>query len=196
MEVGVPSDPMARSRSAAILFYSKSADATCKHISNFTLLTRPLVITPDGGETLRGMVFPSVEHAFQASKIVHSGGTVEHVRRMLAGATEPLTPQQCKRLGGKGGFKSMGLRLDVDTWGDRSVEVMELLLACRARVDGRFADLIAANRRMGKWHAHFERSGGKSFWGGSFARETGRWKGQNVLGRMVDALGDTLVAHV
>jgi predicted NAD-dependent protein-ADP-ribosyltransferase YbiA (DUF1768 family) len=182
-------------RGSTLVFFSRSANLSARYLSNFTLLAQPLVITcvDFPVASLVNKEFPSVEHAFQASKIVFSGGTTKNVSCMQAGTdVDTLTPQECKTKGSRKGFLAMGLEFDARAWGSISVSVMKKLLACRAQVDERFADNVTSNRRLRKHHAHFERSGSSSFWGGSFDRHTLEWKGANMLGILLDTLASEI----
>ena len=171
------------------MFFSKSKCCNSKYLSNFTVLTIPLRVSEDYPiELIRNKQFPSVEHAFQASKIAFSGGDESHVQRM-----ETISPHECRRMGCKASFKKLGLQLDIVTWSKVSRELMQYLLIARTRVDTRFIHIISSNRRLGKQHMHFERSGAKSVWGGSFDQSSGIWKGENFLGKCIDAIGDILI---
>ena len=177
-----------------VMFFSKSKGYDAKYLSNFTVLTIPLCVADDYPiELIRNKQFPSVEHAFQASKIAFSGGDESHVQRMETGSVDAITPHECKHMGSKASFKKLGLQLDIVTWSKLSRELMQYLLIARTRVDTRFIHIISSNRRLGKQHMHFERSGAKSVWGGSFEQSSGIWKGENFLGKCIDAIGDILI---
>lgn len=87
--------------------------------------------------------------------------------------------------------KSSGKRnlaLDVDTWKLACVPVMEHLLATRAESDKDFKKILIASQ--GKNLLHFERTGIRSFWGGSIGKTDGRENGTNKLGHLMMELRD------
>lgn len=153
-----------------VLFFSKAKDPTARYLSNFT----------EAPVEYNGVVFPSIENAFQAAKYAHS--TQPHLFAELAS----MTPAEAKSAGSKSGMKKRGATLDLSTWNNLSPRVMKQLVEQRMKTDARYKELILQGRRDGVAFLHFERSGANSLWGGSFPktmpREAAYFEGGNGLG--------------
>ena len=129
------------------------------------------------------VLFPSIENAFQAAKYLRS--TRPEVFVELAS----MTPAEARSAGSKTGMRRRGAALDVAAWDRDSVGVMERLVAIRVVQDPGYRSAIAAARKEGTALLHFERSGKKSFWGGSFPagceRVPANFVGRNMLGKIL-----------
>ncbi len=193
-----------RIRLATVLFFSKSKlqsalkpglpENWLRVLSNFHPC--PLVID--------GMCYPTLEHAFHAHKALCSSRP--EIARMFAVAVEDNNdnddadkngggnmsctvgsdPRMAKKHGGRKGFRNLGAVLDVKQWNDRRISVTAKLLEAKWQQDSLFREVLASTDGM--YLLHFERSGAKSFWGGSFSKTTGNIQGENYLGKMLMSL--------
>jgi hypothetical protein len=69
-------------------------------------------------------------------------------------------------------------------------------LVGRARTDSDFARVLLEARSQRVTLLHFERSGARSYWGGSLRKEDGQPQGRNRLGDMLMGLSQVLAAEV
>lgn len=166
-------------------FYSKSKDGTelgpdivphwRKILSNFWMVT----------VSHKGNMFPSVEHFFQASKFKCSNKPECFTDFTVNGKYGNVDALTAKRKGSKTGFKSMGAILDVNKWNMCRVNIMREFIQSRYEQDEVFRQILNACRERGITLLHFERSGKKSFWGGSVSRNDGNIQGENQLGKIM-----------
>ena len=90
-----------------------------------------------------------------------------------------------KKKGSKTGFKSVKAQLNVDDWNRCRIDRMREFIQARYEQDDDFRQILVACRERGVTLLHFERSGQKSFWGGSVSRDNGMIKGENQLGKIM-----------
>jgi predicted NAD-dependent protein-ADP-ribosyltransferase YbiA (DUF1768 family) len=96
---------------------------------------------------------------------------------------------EVKKSSGKGQMKKADYTLDVEKWNVARVAVMEHLLLARWVSDDEFRSILTGSR--GKYLLHFERSGIRSFWGGSLDKTDSQTiNGSNKLGKMMMNLRD------
>ncbi len=148
-----------------------------KVLSNFSTETPHII----GGRT-----YASVEHYFQGRKAGCSNKpqmadwfTMEHDGPHRVDDD----PRAAKRAGGRKGYQQHGATLDTTRWLDVRDEVMQTALDARLAQDELFTRILRSTR--GLVLLHFERSGARSYWGGSLDRQTGLIKGENRLGAMM-----------
>lgn len=166
-------------------FYSKSKDGTelgpdivphwRKILSNFWMVT----VSHEGDK------FPSVEHFFQASKFKCSNKPEYFADFTVNGKYGNVDALTAKRKGSKAGFNSMGAILDVDKWNMCRIDIMRDFIQSRYEQDDVFRQILNECRDRGVTLLHFERSGQKSFWGGSVSRNDGNILGKNHLGKIM-----------
>ena len=157
-----------------MLFWSRSGDEEARYLSNFQPC--PISVGEDFPvECMRGLTFPSVEHAFQAAKLGFSSGDPGAKLQELR---SPIPPVLAKKAGTRAAWTRFGLVLDTAAWGEACLDVMERLVAARAASDPRFVEIAT---RAGELR-HYERFGG--FWGCRRAK-TGEWVGENHLGKII-----------
>ena len=65
---------------------------------------------------------------------------------------------------------------------------MQQILRSRYECDIKFKDLVNEIKGKNMKFLHFDRSGNKSFWGGSFEKSNGSWVGYNKLGELINKL--------
>ena len=173
-----------------ILFFSRSrvADYECflpsdwkRRLSNFW----PCDVN------IFGYSFPSVEHAFQASKYLCCSEPQDLASKhgkMFMGTDCAFDAPEAKKRGGRKYMTSLGVSLDVKRWNEIAKDVMLTLLRSRWHHDAEFRDIMIETQRQGFHLVHFERSGSSSFWGGCISKEDGTVRGNNMLGRMLMTL--------
>ena len=193
--LGGPSKITKRSRPSSSIrvlqFYSKSKDADDlgiglkdwrKRLSNF----HSCKIEIDG------RCYPSVEHAFHASK-ARCSDRPEIARTFECGGSVGSNPAAAKTAGGKGGFKKQHATLDQAQWDRvRDAETTKALRA-RARADAEFCSILRATAAHNVHLLHFERQAGKAYWGGA-VDATGTIVGRNRLGELLMELREELNA--
>jgi predicted NAD-dependent protein-ADP-ribosyltransferase YbiA (DUF1768 family) len=170
-----------------IQFYSRSADINSRYLSNFTEIPMGLTIPKNFhvGD-MEGITFPTVEHAFQASKLIFSCVAVTSldITELRELRENKLTPQQAKARGGRKHFNAIGVTLDIEKWNSVAIDVMRDLIAARYATDEPFKNILLTAKKKQIKFKHYEFSGAKSIWGGFFKGET--WLGQNQLGKIMD----------
>ncbi len=122
--------------------------------------------------TFEGIVFPTVEHAFQAAK-----SNDPATRRIIASKE---TPGKAKRAGGRRGIVH---DFDFDAWEVKKIEIMTHLCCLK------FLDpaLRAALKATGDQELQEGNNWNDTFWGVSL--KTG--KGRNELGKILMRIRDT-----
>lgn len=157
------------------MFYSKSKDPKLKYLSNFENIKIEY----------KGRKYNSVEHGFQAMKYIISERDDIGKLFEIGGKYSELSCKEVKKIGSRIGFKNNGCTLDNLLWNIKRVEVMEDLIKARYLTDEKFRNIISKYDNL----LHFERSGKKSFWGGSWNRGDERipdnFKGNNMLGKII-----------
>ncbi len=171
--------------SKILQFYSKSRDVADlgpdivphwrKILSNFWMFT----------VTYEGEKFPSVEHFFQASKFKCSNKPEYFADFTINGKYGKSDALTVKKKGSKSGFKNMGAQLDVNDWNRCRIDRMKEFIKARYEQDEDFRRILVTCRDRGVTLLHFERSGHKSFWGGSVSRDDGTIRGENQLGKIM-----------
>jgi ribA/ribD-fused uncharacterized protein len=164
-----------------LLFFSKSKDADARALSNFA---------PSWIERFDRW-YPTVEHLYQAGKFVYVGAhisarTFSSAERGVAPAVG-LDPAAAKKAGNRTAFKRNGLVLNAAGWAVRGPVVMRAALALKFAQPAFAKVLRATGKRPLK---HFERTPG--VWGTHLCKATGKWKGENLLGRMLEEIRATL----
>jgi predicted NAD-dependent protein-ADP-ribosyltransferase YbiA (DUF1768 family) len=158
-------------------------------LSNFHL-----VGTGDGKEgkvgslQLDGRTFKTVEHYFQAAKYTLSGAS-HLASHFEVGGKYGGSASTAKKMGGRKAFESQGYNLDVALWNKISNGVMWAALCGRAATDEMFQRILTEVHKQHIMLLHFERSGSRSYWGGSISKSTGLAQGKNRLGCMLMELG-------
>lgn len=146
--------------------------------------------------TYQGASYPSIEHAFQASKYRHltGGERLDLIKQFMEGEIYgKMLPLKIKGKGGKGEMRKKKVTLDVDSWNDNRLQVMSDLIAARAESDEHFANLIRFAQTNGIALLHMEntRGRGEAFWGGTFegkSRQLENFVGANNYGRLLSEL--------
>jgi len=129
---------------------------------------------------LNGQQYPSGEHAFHATKALHSTRPEMSLSFVVGGSVGPLSVD-AKRAGGKTFYRQHGAVLDVARWRDRCDDTQRAIIESKA-LDPVFLGILLTIGHRRIHLVHFERSGSKSYWGGTIDKETGRIKGTNRLG--------------
>jgi len=164
-------------------FYSSSKDKDDlslglpgwrKHLSNFAEVP--------GGITVDGLLFPSVENAFQGEKYLCTDTPAFIHNFTCEGSIK--TAVEAKKAGGKKGMLARGAVLRKEEWAQKCDGVMKKALEARFEVDPDFRRILGAVTDSGATLLHYERGGG--YWGGK--EKNGEILGQNKLGKMMMAL--------
>ena len=141
-----------------------------------------------------GVSYPTVEHCFQSAKYTLVAAE-DKASRFETGGSLGNDPAKAKSAGGRRGFEAAGCKLDLAAWDGLADAVMWSALVARSRCDGDFARVLVEATAQGVTLLHFERSGARSYWGGSLSKADGRPQGRNRLGEMLMALGEWLAAE-
>eukprot|EP00933_Yihiella_yeosuensis_P032906 TRINITY_DN26588_c0_g1_i2.p1 TRINITY_DN26588_c0_g1~~TRINITY_DN26588_c0_g1_i2.p1 ORF type:complete len:305 (-),score=66.32 TRINITY_DN26588_c0_g1_i2:394-1308(-) len=177
-------------------FYSKSKDSDDLHIampswrkvlSNFHPV-KPVEAAFDGHK------FPTVEHYYQAAKYTFAGQDSK-AQEFQVGGSIGNDPAKAKAAGSRRGFQNAGCELDKQGWSAIEDGVMWKALCSRASVDEDFCKILREVHVQGAILLHFERSGAKSYWGGSLDKSSGQQRGCNRLGEMLMALAAVLTSQ-
>ena len=186
-----------------------------QRLSNFwPVRISPLPITVSGVEVFNeGIEFSSIEQAFHYAKFQFATKTMSdsEILDPLSHYPDILTRSipikhdqvndetfakiirpfmvEVKKSSGKGKMKKAGYALNVGAWDVAKVAVMEHLLRARWVSDDKFRSILIASQ--GKYLLHFERTGIKSFWGGSLNKTDQTPQGKNNLGKLMMELRDT-----
>lgn len=168
----------------ALVFFSKSKNLDARYLSNFTIMSGLKIENihfPTPNKVLDNKVFPSIEHAFQGYKLAISNAPESIINELI----DSTDAKEVKRMGSKKFFKENGLVLDISSWTSESVDLMRYLVRQRLHIDLKYREIIKNAIDNNVKLYHFERSGKKSLWGGFFEKQTGKWVGQNRLGKML-----------
>jgi hypothetical protein len=158
-----------------LLVHSRAATTDGKYLSTFVL----------NKICHLSKVFPSVEHAFQFSKLSYLDSEIsDAMYDKLYNHVLGLSPPEAKSFGSKTNFKKLKINLNTELWNKNSVSVMKTLLIERSKNDLLFNEII---KKFDKIY-HYERSGPKSFWGGSFKKNTKVFVGVNMYGKLLEEL--------
>jgi len=184
-----------------------------QRLSNFwPVRISPNPITVEGRELFNeGLQFSSVEQAFHYAKFrftikkMSNDEIIDPLNHFPGDLIKSIKPDRVndhtfkeqarpfmvkvKGSSGKGKMKKAGYALDVGAWDVAKVAVMEHLLRARWVSDGEFRSILIASQ--GKYLLHFERTGIKSFWGGSLNKTDQTPQGKNTLGKLMMELRDT-----
>lgn len=193
------------------IFYSKSKDNDDLgiNIPNWRKILSNFYPVPDSSPGLvltgsgQARTYRTVEHAFQASKYLlccDSPNREATAARFEIGG-QIVSSLDAKKAGGRSGMAKFGCTLDTAAWSQHGDVVMQEALRARWGVDPTFRDVLSATK--GILLVHFERSGKKSYWGGTVkAGPTGDaggggggsggevYQGRNRLGEMLMELRD------
>ena len=190
-------------------------------MSNMAPLTTGVFV-----DTNRRYLAMSIEHAFAWMKFEHTNNyriaSLERTKFVIdtttgdVGEYAELPAIGIKKHHGRAAMKRAGILLDVKQWNQARREAMKSLLLKRAKVDKKFAETLAnAHNNNLEGFFHFERSGPKSFWGGSFAADKNEalvaakknhallttdlvaafWRGKNVLGELMSEVAAILATE-
>ena len=168
--------------SMPLQFFSKSADAEARKLSNFALSW----IHVDGNRW-----FPTVEHYYQSQKYMVIGSRDLALRfscETRDGVPEVgLEARAAKSAGSKTYMKKMKLVLRSDIWSVVGMKAMQCGLNLKFQLPEFRETLLRTGDRP--LH-HFGRRPG--FWDMHINKETGLQRGDNTLGKMVQKIRDRL----
>ena len=177
-----------------VQFFSKSAQGDClgcgfpdwrRRLSNFYARS-VRVAAKDSEAGGNEVTYPSVEHYFQAMKYQYSSRPELSARFAVGGPWKEA--REAKRQGSKTGMQRHGAKLDRPRWDAMRLTVMTQGLQAVWAQHEDFRAILQEVKAQHKYLLHFERSGARSFWGGSVCKQTGQVRGQNHLGKIMMAL--------
>ena len=137
--------------------------------------------------------YDTVEHAFQAAKYLFAASPKEtalKAAQQFESGGSIRTAVAAKSAGAKKGMQKLKCILDVAQWNEIADEVMRSALRARWECDSTFRTILQAVKSEGMTLLHHERSGAKSYWGGTV--KEGTICGRNQLGVMLMELADKL----
>mmetsp|Transcript_11204 Transcript_11204/g.16684 ORF Transcript_11204/g.16684 Transcript_11204/m.16684 type:complete len:255 (-) Transcript_11204:452-1216(-) len=139
---------------------------------------------------INGDKYHTPEHAFHAAKCKCSNKPKVYKHFTVTGDIAK-DPKSAKLAGGRKGFEKLGgkdLKLDVKKWNAEKLKENMAILEARWEQDADFREVLSAVHAKIKsehWYLlHFERSGTKAEWGGSYSEVDGV-KGKNLLGKQL-----------
>lgn len=190
-----------------------------QRLSNFwpVIISPPPITVSDVRVFNEGIEFSSIEQAFHYAKFQFATKTMSdsekqdwfaHYPGMLTSSI-PIEHDQVndetfaktirpfmvnvKKSSGKGKMKKEGYTLNIDVWDVAKVAVMKHLLRARWVKDDEFRSILMGSK--GKYLLHIERSGIKSFWGGSLNKTDQTPQGKNTLGELMMELRETMFSQ-
>jgi len=161
-------------------FYSRTKSCPSDG-RNYALLSNFTQYEDNKGQTT------SVEFLFQIEKLTcDSSGNVSGRKALELEITSSVeNSSQVKRLGSSLNWAKYNLKLDRQAWEKKKDGVMKGLIQRRLRDDPTFRDILTyVMQGDHPMLLHFERSGAKSYWGGSI-NEKGEIVGVNRLGKIM-----------
>jgi predicted NAD-dependent protein-ADP-ribosyltransferase YbiA (DUF1768 family) len=126
-------------------------------------------------------IYPTPEHAFHAAKALCSSKPSMALMFIVGGTVGPL-PLDAKRAGGKVAYKQYGTILNDTQWQHKRDAVQQNIIDARLQQHREFLSILTAARDQNITLVHFDRSGHRSYWGGTIDSVTGGIKGTNRLG--------------
>jgi len=170
-------------------FYSKSKDI--QDIgddipSNWRKILSNFYPTPI---MMNGKSYYTLEHYFHSAKAMYSNKPEMSKIFEVGGSVGP-NPLDAKRAGGKGSYNKEKAVLDLQSWDKNRDRIMYEGLLERERTDKMFSKILKRTKSRDIYLLHFERTGVKSYWGGSY--KDGVISGSNVLGRMMMMLRENI----
>ena len=158
-----------------LLVHSRSKCNDGKYLSTFACVNI----------CINNTIYPSVENAFQALKLDFLDEESNmYCLEELKTKFKTCSAKEAKTLGSKTSFKRFKLKLNIEKWNTKSVELMYLLLSIRLSNDLKFKNIIEKYNNF----YHYERSGPKSFWGGYFDSNLKIFVGYNQYGKLLSKL--------
>jgi hypothetical protein len=157
-----------------ISFNSMSNNNYLKYLSNHTYAPGGITIQHDFPiKNMIGLVFPTIENAFQASKYAVLGNMSKIMEFTLI---SPTSAQNICR----------SLKTNQE-WSKKSIEIMKSLIKGRCFTDFLFNGMIEEGQRNGHTFKCIQEVGVYSFWGGYFngASSNDEWIGNNVIGKIM-----------
>lgn len=170
-----------------LMFYSKSKEPNLKYLSNFEPSDVKIKVY---GNT---MIFPSIEHGFQAMKYVVSD-QMQIAKEFEKGEKYGFrSPKDIKKEGGKMAFKKRKVSLKVIQWEENKLRIMKKLVNSRYTSDAKFRHIVDKIKSNGYKLFHYEGTRGRrvSYWGGSWPasikdlRDQLNFNGENMLGKLI-----------
>lgn len=129
-------------------------------------------------------LYHTPEHAFHAAKALYSSKPSMALLFIVGGAVGPLATD-AKRAGGKGSYKQHGALLDQRRWFDMRTVVQQQIILARLEQHADFRSILTVVGHRNIQLVHFDRTGAKSYWGGSVDALTGCVRGVNRLGTLL-----------
>jgi predicted NAD-dependent protein-ADP-ribosyltransferase YbiA (DUF1768 family) len=124
------------------------------------------------------------EHAFHAEKALCSSQPSMALELSVGGSIGPL-PRDAKRAGGKAYYKTHGAVLDQHRWVHKRTIVQQQIIEARLKQHIEFQAILSVVGHRKLHLVHFDRSGGRSFWGASVNAKSGDVQGANRLGLLL-----------
>lgn len=143
--------------------------------------------------TIDSKVYPSLEHYFHAAKALHSNNPELAILFEKGNTIGNQSPLEAKKAGGRKSFEKYGAILDIEKWNKNRDHTIYKALLERSKVDKTFRDILINTYHENYYLLHFERSGKKSYWGGSIEKDTGNLVGENKHGKMLMMIREEIV---
>lgn len=139
-----------------------------------------------------GLVFATVEHAFQSQKYAVSGHP-EIVKEFAVNGDKGWTALEAKTQGGRKAMEKRGIELSISKWEKESIPIMRSLIQSKIERHEDIRKILEVAKQMNVQFAHFSRSDMK--WGCHLSEDGKSIKnGKNLLGEMYNEYL-TLLTH-
>lgn len=134
-----------------------------------------------------GVVYKTVEHAFQTLKSLCMKGPEEKIQEYIEKVKSAETAVDAKSAGGKTAMKKEGVSLDIECWENKKDDIMDKLIRSKVERHEDIRKILETVKEQGFYLVHFSRM--DMIWGAHVDAETGEVKkGENRLGKLYMSL--------
>ena len=181
---GVALESVARVGMRQLKFYSKSSNVADLGPTIPSNWRRILSNFHQGELVIDGKVYPTPEHAFHAAK-ARCSSHPSMARMFTVGGTIGPLAIDAKRGGGKAAYKDQKAVLNEPMWIQMRDDAQKKIIDARLDQDQLFRSIVMATVDQNIRLVHFDRSGHRSYWGGTVDELTGGIRGTNRLGVLI-----------
>lgn len=161
-------------------FHSKSAQ-----LKNHVLPLKRLSNFSEDPVTYNGVIYPTVEHAFQAQK--YSFTDKPELMQLF---TTYATAAEAKSAGTKGAMKKHKTELDINKWNECRDALMEALISSKIEKNPEIKNILIIAKQYNIRFVHFSRT--DMYWGAHMNEDGSIKKGENHLGKIYNNYIDSM----